>query len=200
VTTPPSAVVAETVDVLTTCIDDLSTKSGTYAERMLAPGAAQAATSELASAAKSVVAETGAVADEVYQKIEAGTYDADAMVDAMARLSAIALSGGLGVMKAMMKGAQAACGTPSPAKTIEHQQTVEPTSVDRHLVVDPPFSRGGTTEVIPSGRITLVPSILAAGKTTFAIRVDASGIATGLYSGGIRDSVGSVVAHVDLLL
>jgi hypothetical protein len=118
----------------------------------------------------------------------------------MARLSSIALSGGLGVMKAMMTAAQAGCGSPATPKAIEHQETVAAASVDRQLVVDPPFSRGGTNEVIPSARVTLVPPTLAAGKTTFVVRVDASGLPTGLYSGGIRDGTGSVVASVDLLL
>jgi hypothetical protein len=88
----------------------------------------------------------------------------------------------------------------TPSRLVEHEQTVASASVDRALVVDPPFSRGGTSEVIAPERVTFVPATLPAGQTSFVVRVDATDVPTGLYSGGVRDQTGNLVADVDLLL
>jgi hypothetical protein len=166
---------------------------------MIPPGAAASVTAELAAAAKAAVTQTGDVTSEVCQRVEAGEYDTNAMVDAMARLSSIALAGSLALVKATVTAAQL-CAATTPSRLVEHEQTVASASVDRALVVDPPFSRGGTSEVIAPERVTFVPATLPAGQTSFVVRVDATDVPTGLYSGGVRDQTGNLVADVDLLL
>lgn len=165
---------------------------------MTDPSAFPFITAAYGRVAKWVVTETGGVAKEVFDSMDAGTYNADAYANAMGRLFTIGLMGSLGFVDASMTAAALLEGKgPRPKRVVKSDDyTVAPANADRVISVTTPFTRSSPNQAIASALVTFEPPSLIANQTSFKVCINATDLPSGLYVGAVR--VGPADTGVDV--
>jgi hypothetical protein len=150
----------------------------------------------MAAVVSRMTKQAAAVAKEVSGQIDDNKYGINQWMDAMTKLSDIALVGGIDLVETAVIGP----APYTPAAFNSRSFDVKgPTDHPRKLSIEAPgLMRPGTTNPIPADHITLVPEILAPQQATFQFRVNEDGLPSGVYIGRVR--VGDNGEHVDVAI
>lgn len=167
------------------------------------PSAFPFVTAEYGRVAKWVVRQTGEVARDVLDSVDAGTYGADAYAKAMGRMFTIGLLGSIGMVDATLTAAAVVEGKgPRPQRLVTERLSVAPVDQERPIAVAAPFTRGTPNEAFAPALISFDPPILPPNQGEFVIRVNATDLPSGLYVGSVRvgSSTTNVVIDVEIEL
>jgi hypothetical protein len=149
---------------------------------------------------------TGMVGDHargVAQQVDTGTFDADAATNAFARCTALSLFGWVALANEMLDAAAVLSNPPATQRTITSGGfETAASSETRSLQLDGPLVSGAGT-LLPASKVSVEPSPLAPGQTTFELVATITNESAGIYTGKVqvtRSDSGAVLEVVDVYL
>jgi hypothetical protein len=149
----------------------------------------------MAAVVSRMTKQAAAVAKEVSGQIDDNKYGINQWMDAMTKLSDIALVGGIDLVQTAVIGPAPYTPTAFNSRSFD----VKAADHQRKLLIEAPgLTRPGTKDPIPADQITLVPDTLAPQETKFHFRVSEEGLPSGVYTGRVR--VGDNGEHVDVVI
>jgi hypothetical protein len=147
----------------------------------------------VATIARRMVRQTGAVAKETSELMDKAPYSPSSWTKSMVKLADIALLGSIEMAETALLG-------PAPFETglVMSDDITAPGSGRRLLrIATPGLSRPGTSDAIPAGKLSyytkkaadvveLPGAVLPSGKHTLRVAVDPRGLISGIYVGQIE--------------
>jgi hypothetical protein len=148
---------------------------------------------------------TGMVGDharDVAQQVDTGTFDADAATNALARCTALSLFGWVALGSEMLDAAAVIGNPPAAQRPITSAQFTTAASPETRDLLAGPLTNGFGDELAAS-KVSVEPSPLAPGQTTFKLVATITSESAGIYTGKVqvaKPDSGAVLEVVDVYL